>query len=55
MGNGDLQKDSRLTTQQFSIALPHDMPAAVDDKIKPGHHASVSEASARRCARAVGA
>ena len=31
------------TTQQFSITLPHDMAEAVEDKIKSGHYASVSE------------
>lgn len=31
------------TTQQFSITLPHDMAVAVEDKIKSGSYASVSE------------
>lgn len=31
------------TTQQFSITLPHDMAEAVEDKIKSGNYASVSE------------
>jgi antitoxin ParD1/3/4 len=31
------------TTQQFSITLPHDMAEAVEDKIKSGAYASVSE------------
>jgi putative addiction module CopG family antidote len=31
------------TTQQFSITLPHDMAEAVEDKIKSGTYASVSE------------
>jgi putative addiction module CopG family antidote len=31
------------TTQQFSITLPHDMAEAVEDKVRSGHYASVSE------------
>ncbi len=31
------------TTQQFSITLPMDMAEAVEDKIKSGSYASVSE------------
>ena len=31
------------TTQQFSITLPHEMAAAVEEKIKSGAYASVSE------------
>ena len=31
------------TTQQFSITLPHEMAEAVDEKIKSGKYASVSE------------
>lgn len=31
------------TTQQFSIALPHDMADAVESKIRSGAYASVSE------------
>ena len=31
------------TTQQFSITLPLDMAEAVEDKIKSGNYASVSE------------
>jgi antitoxin ParD1/3/4 len=31
------------TTQQFSITLPHDMAEAVEEKIKSGAYASVSE------------
>lgn len=31
------------TTQQFSITLPHDMAEVVEDKIKSGAYASVSE------------
>jgi antitoxin ParD1/3/4 len=30
-------------TQQFSITLPHDMAVAVEEKIKSGAYASVSE------------
>ena len=31
------------TTQQFSITLPHEMAEAVEEKIKSGFYASVSE------------
>jgi len=31
------------TTQQFSITLPHDMAEVVENKIKSGAYASVSE------------
>jgi len=31
------------TTQQFSITLPHDMAEVVENKIKSGTYASVSE------------
>ena len=31
------------TTQQFSITLPYDMAVAVEEKIKSGVYASVSE------------
>jgi antitoxin ParD1/3/4 len=31
------------TTQQFSITLPHEMAAVVEEKIKSGAYASVSE------------
>jgi antitoxin ParD1/3/4 len=31
------------STQQFSITLPHDMAEAVEQKIKSGSYASVSE------------
>lgn len=44
MRRSDDQKVSRMrTTQQFSITLPHDMAEAVEDKIKSGGYASVSE------------
>jgi antitoxin ParD1/3/4 len=31
------------TTQQFSITLPHEMAVVVEEKIKSGEYASVSE------------
>jgi antitoxin ParD1/3/4 len=35
--------DGMRSTQQFSITLPHDMAEAVEQKIKSGRYASVSE------------